>query len=173
MRHRRGAGYLLPLLLTGVAACVLAPASFAHGHVSVSIGWPGYVGWWYPPYYYGPYYGPYYPAPEYVPSQAAIDTDIHPEQAEVWLDGSYIGIADQFDGFPRYLVVPTGHHQIEFRLKGYRPLVVDVTARPGRLYGLDRWLREGASEAPPLPPPQAEPEPAPPETPREPGRNEY
>ena len=126
------------------AVSVSAPA-LAHTDVSVGIGWwPGYVGWWYPD-------GPYY-----VPDEAAVDTDIHPEDAEVWLDGAYVGFADQFDGFPRYLRIATGRHRLEFRLEGYRSLVIDFRARPGRLYALDRWLKEGKGPTEPVPAPPRE-----------------
>src|SRR5881409_1844489 len=84
------------------ALLMLLPASsaWAHPRTRVSVFffhdffWPSF--YYYPP----PYYGP-----TYIPEAAAIDTDIHPERAEIWLDGHYIGIADQFDGFPRYLKV--------------------------------------------------------------------
>jgi hypothetical protein len=140
---------LLPIaLIVLFSPAFLSSPAFAQGTVSVHVetGWPGWVGWWYPP----PPAGVY--GPEYVPADAAIDTDIHPEEAEVWLDGHYIGIADQFDGFPRYLRVAPGEHRLEFRLEGYRSLVVDLDARTGRLYGLDRWLRQGRGPEQPLPP---------------------
>ena len=127
----------LPLALGLLLMVFPASSGWAHGwgrpHVSVFFSWPWGYGTYYPPVYY-----PYYP----VPYSAKIDTDIHPEDAEVWLDGHYIGIADQYDGFPRYLTVSPGRHRLEFRLEGYRTLRIDLRARRGALYRLDRHLRE-------------------------------
>src|SRR5687768_2017964 len=98
-----------------------------HVHSGISVGFGfgypyyGYGGYYGRPYgyygYYGPgYYGPgygysgygYYGAPAYVDrgpgSDAAfLDTDVSPEKASVYLDGEYVGVADSFDGYPRYL----------------------------------------------------------------------
>jgi hypothetical protein len=86
-------------------------------------GWPGWYG--YPGY---PPYGPYYRARS---QWAVIKTDISPEEALVYLDGRYIGTADDFDGWPDNLYLGPGHYRIEFRLEGYQPVTKEVDARPG------------------------------------------
>jgi PEGA domain len=88
-------------------------------------GWPGYYG------YYG--YGPGYERQAYGPAEqwATIDTDISPEEAQVYLDGRYIGTADDFDGNPDYLYLKPGRYRIEFRLEGYETLTRQIEARPG------------------------------------------
>jgi hypothetical protein len=90
-------------------------------------GWPGYYG------YYGPgYYGGYGRSAYGPESQwAVIDTDISPEEAQVYLDGRYIGTADDFDGWPDYLYLKPGRYRIEFRLEGYETLTRQIEARPG------------------------------------------
>jgi hypothetical protein len=90
-------------------------------------GWPGWYG------YYGPGYGYYDGARVYGPSSryAVIDTDISPEEAQVYLDGRYIGTADDFDGNPDYLYLQPGRYRIEFRLEGYQTLTRQIEARPG------------------------------------------
>ena len=90
-------------------------------------GWPGYYG------YYGPGYGYGYEGRVYGPSSryAVIDTDISPEEAQVYLDGRYIGTADDFDGNPDYLYLQPGRYRIEFRLEGYQTLTRQIEARPG------------------------------------------
>ena len=97
------------------------------GRVFVGVGGWGW-GWWGWPGYYGPGYG-------YVYGQArqwaAIDTDISPEEARVYLDGRYIGTADDFDGNPDYLYLKRGHYRIEFRLDGFETVTKDIDARPG------------------------------------------
>jgi hypothetical protein len=107
-----------------------------------------YWGWgWGYPYYYGygsPYYGYYRrgyggsPSPDW----AAIDTDISPESAYVYLDGTYIGTADDFDGHPDFLYLKRGRYRIEFRLPGFEEKRIEIQARPGMTLRLDDDLRK-------------------------------
>ena len=39
---------------------------------------------------------------------AVVKTDVSPEEAQVFLDGKYIGTADDFDGMPDYLYLGAG-----------------------------------------------------------------
>ncbi|HVE65092.1 MAG TPA: PEGA domain-containing protein [Thermoanaerobaculia bacterium] len=96
-------------------------------------GW----GWGYSPYGYGPY-DPYYPYGGHygygrVVSRnwAVVDTDVSPERARVYLDGQYVGSADDFDGYPDYLYLRSGRYRLEFRLEGYESRTITVDARPG------------------------------------------
>jgi hypothetical protein len=93
-------------------------------------GW----GWGWSPYYYGAfYYGRGYGAGYGGgPSDwAVVDTDVSPEEARLYLDGRYIGIADDFDGYPDFLYLRPGQYKLEFRLEGYESQTVNVDARPG------------------------------------------
>jgi hypothetical protein len=105
----------------------------------------GFGPYWYDPYYYGYYgygYGPYY-GYGYGPyargygygyrdsNWAVVDTDVSPESARVYLDGQYVGTADDFDGYPDYLYLRRGHYRLEFRLEGFESRTIDVDARPG------------------------------------------
>jgi hypothetical protein len=140
------------ILLLGLALALLIPALPAgaapghggggrgggHGHfggrtrVFVGIGGGWGWGWWGWPGYYG-YYGPGYDGRAYGPTAewATIDTDISPEEAQVYLDGRYVGTADDFDGYPDYLFLKPGRYRIEFRLEGYETLTRQINARPG------------------------------------------
>ena len=72
---------------------------------------------------------------------AWIKTDVEPDEARVYLDGRYVGTADDYDGFPRMLRVSAGTHRLTFRLRGHFPYSVVVRAWPGRVVDIDRWLR--------------------------------
>lgn len=96
-------------------------------------GW-GYGPYWYDPFWYDPWYRPgygYYG--RYAPSRswAVVDTDVSPESARVYLDGEFIGTADDFDGYPDHLYLRRGRYRLEFRLDGYQPRTISVDARPG------------------------------------------
>jgi hypothetical protein len=104
----------------------------------------GYWGWGYPyyPYGYSPYgwgygYGSGYPVSR---EWAAVDLDVSPEDAEVYLDGKLIGLADDFDGYPDYLYLKRGRYRLEFRLQGFEPQSVEVNARSGRKFNIGNKL---------------------------------
>ncbi len=115
---------------------------------------PSFWGWgyWYDPFWYDPWYRPY---PGYYGyygygaeyggygrsrDWAIVDTDVSPERARVYLDGQYIGTADDFDGYPDYLYLRPGHYRLEFRLDGFQTRTIEVDARPGVKIDVDDKL---------------------------------
>jgi hypothetical protein len=92
------------------------------------------------------------------PAWSLVDTDVSPEESRVYLDGVYIGIADDFDGYPDYLYLRKGHYRLEFRLEGYETKLVELDARPGAKFDIGEKLSKipgakqyGSYETPPLP----------------------
>ncbi len=71
-----------------------------------------------------------------------MDTDVSPDSARVYLDGRYIGVADDFDGFPDYLYLRRGHYRLEFQLEGYETKVVELDARPNTMANIDDKLHK-------------------------------
>ena len=63
---------------------------------------------------------------------ARVDTDVSPEAAEVFLDGTYIGAADDFDGLPGFLYLEPGRYRLEFRHPSYETLVKELQVRRGQ-----------------------------------------
>lgn len=55
-----------------------------------------------------------------------------PHDAQVYVDGYYAGIANDFDGILQHLELTPGPHQIEIRANGFAPVVFDVRAESGR-----------------------------------------
>lgn len=111
-------------------------------------GWGYGWGWGFGPYgvygYDGPY--AYYGAQRYAYGNnsdwTVVDTDVSPEEARVFLDGRYIGLADDFDGHPDYLYLRSGSYSLEFRLEGYESATVSVNAKPGAKVNLNNKLRK-------------------------------
>lgn len=103
--------------------------------------------WYYHPYaygafglgyfYYDPYWGWGYPgyaypsAGYYAPDTGSLRVKVKPTHAEVLADGYYVGLVDDFDGLFQRLKLPPGHHRIEVRANGYRPLAFDVRVIAG------------------------------------------
>ncbi len=52
--------------------------------------------------------------------------------AEVYVDGYYAGIVDDFDGIWQQLRLDDGGYRIEIRKPGFETLVFDVRVQPGR-----------------------------------------
>src|SRR5512136_291485 len=81
---------------------------YPYGYWGVNVGWGwgpygGWGGWWGPGWGWGPYWGygapvVYQAVPEggAAPALAVVDTDVEPEHARVLLDGTLIGVADDF-----------------------------------------------------------------------------
>jgi len=171
------------LLISSVLAC-LAVAAFAtasdaqvfRGRVRSRVV---VVGGFYAPFWVEPWYGldyqwglypPYYPYyRRYLAPEASVKFDVKPNKAEVYIDGYYAGVVDDFDGAFQRLHVQPGEHEIELYLEGYRTvrqkayLTADNTFKVK--YNMERL---GAGEQPeprpePInPPPQTGQPPMPP-----------
>lgn len=101
------------------------------------------------PYGYGPLaygYGGYgygYPAAyqDPVPSYGSVRiTDVR-RKADVYVDGYYAGVVDDFDGVFQRLKLEPGTHSIEVRVAGAESRTFDVTVQRGRTVTLRAELR--------------------------------
>ncbi|MCM3877460.1 MAG: PEGA domain-containing protein [Thermoanaerobaculia bacterium] len=72
---------------------------------------------------------------------AIVKTDVSPEEAQVFLDGKYIGTADDFDGRPDTLYLGPGKYHIEFRLPGYQTFATDLDVSRGQRVRFDQKLK--------------------------------
>jgi hypothetical protein len=61
--------------------------------------------------------------------------------AEVYVDGYYAGIVDDFDGTFQRLSLEEGPHQVELRAPGFPPLTYDVNVQPGRTVSIHANVR--------------------------------
>src|SRR5258708_1182526 len=62
-----------------------------------------------------PYLDPYFPAMIYADS-SALQMDVHPKQARIFVDRYYVGIVDDF----HRLSLPLGPHEITLKLDGFK-----------------------------------------------------
>ena len=114
---------------------------FAFG-VNIGFGYPYYGYYGYPAYGYS--YGGYYPygwgsygyAPPVggyaVAATGGIRIQGAPRNAQVFVDGSYAGVVDDFDGTFQRLSLEPGAHTIEIRAPGLAPMAYDVNVQPGQ-----------------------------------------
>jgi hypothetical protein len=78
----------------------------------------------------------------------ALDLDIKPSRARVFLNGQPIGKADDFDGWPRYLWLPAGTYDLVFSLDGYQTIGRRMTVHRALVVDMDDHLRPGPSVRP-------------------------
>src|SRR6185295_2175744 len=95
-------------------------------------GYGGYYGG-----YYDPWYGGYPAYPQGGGSDYTANDDegklrlkLKPRDAEVYVDGYYAGVVDDFDGIFQRLHLDSGPHRIEVRAQGYEPLTFEVRITP-------------------------------------------
>jgi hypothetical protein len=99
-----------------------------------SFGYPyyGYYGYPYGGYPYG-YYG--YPYGGYVatgPAYGGVRIEGAPRSAQVYADGYYVGVVDDFDGVFQHVDLTPGAHRIEIRTPNAPPISFDVRVQPGQ-----------------------------------------
>jgi len=90
------------------------PSSYAYG--SDSSWWP----------YFG--YGATFPFDDFGDG-GSLRLQVEPKNAQVYVDGYYAGIVDDFDGHFQHLNLSSRPHHVEIRAQGYQPLFFDVVIR--------------------------------------------
>ena len=126
-----GGGYYYPGYYPGYY-----PWGYGGIGFGVYYGWndPWFYGSWYgAPYYGGGYYGGGYYGGGYGGGYyGAVRLKVKPNQAEVLVDGYYVGIVDEFDNPFQQLQLESGPHRIEVREDGYEPVTFEVRIVPGK-----------------------------------------
>jgi hypothetical protein len=64
--------------------------------------------------------------------RGGLQLDVQPWRAEVYVDGAYVGLVEDFTGYYRPLELIPGPHAITIVATDYDPLFFDVVAAPGR-----------------------------------------
>jgi hypothetical protein len=112
--------------------------------------YPYGYGWGYP---YSYPYGPYDYSSEIT---GDVKTDVTPKQAEVYVDGYYAGVADDFDGAFQRLHTSPGGHAVTLHLDGYRTITRSVYVQPDGTYKLKVTMEKLAPGEVAAPVPQIE-----------------
>ena len=94
-------------------------------------GYPSYGSYGYGAYGYGlPPAGYVTAVPGY--AYGGVRIQGAPEDAQVFADGYYVGVVDDFDGAFQHLNLQAGPHRIEIRDPRYPPIAFDVNVQPGQ-----------------------------------------
>jgi hypothetical protein len=130
--------------------------------------YPALYAGWYPYYaaygqygYPGPYQYPYRYGGAYY-SWSSAHLEMKPKEAQVYVDGYFVGVVDQFDGVFQRLDVPAGEHELSVYLPGFHTWSERALFRPGQNVTFKGTLEPMPAGAPPEPRPQPSPNAAPP-----------
>jgi hypothetical protein len=125
--------------------------------------WPYYYGGFYDPFFWGqyryppPYYGRYYD------DTGSARLQVSPRNAQVYVDGYFVGVVDNFDGSLQRLNVDAGEHELQFHLEGYRSFSMKVLFVRGRTVKITHTMEPlGPGETQSVPPKPIETERTPP-----------
>ena len=113
-------------------------------------GFGPYWGWgWglYPPAYYGPPGGV---DMNYamMAGFGAVELNVKPNRADVWVDGKYVGEARDLDGYPSYLWLADGEHKLAVYKGGYRTFEEEIGVQRGMKTAIKIRLEPGDSAPP-------------------------
>jgi hypothetical protein len=120
------------------------PFYYGYGYRYSNFWMPGYgfgLGYFgYDPFLFGGYYDPYagaygqasggYGASQYK-GVGSLRLKVKPANAQVYIDGYYVGLIDAFDGMFQKLEIEAGSHRVEVRAEGFEPVQFDVMVTPG------------------------------------------
>ena len=110
-------------------------------------GWGPYWGW-------GPYSPGFYPQGGVDMNAAmmagfgAVELNVKPNRADVWVDGRYVGEARDLDGYPTYLWLADGPHRLAVHKGGFLVFDEEIDVRRGMRTEIKLKLQPGDSPAP-------------------------
>ena len=146
---------LMPAFL--MAAALLLPSSASAQHrgprvsaqATVVVGTPYY----YRPYWYDPWYPYWYPSPYYYgagyyDNSSSLRLQVTPRQAEVFIDGYFAGVVDDFDGTFQRLQLEPGEHELQLFLPGYRAINQRIYLQPRSTFRVKHALEPLAAGDP-------------------------
>ena len=116
----------------------------------------GSYGWGYPGYWGG--FG-YYRHYDYNDRLGAARLQVTPRETEVFVDGYFAGVVDDFDGFSQRLRLEPGEHEVTLFLDGHRPLTRKMRFTVGQTFKIQHEMEPIApgDPAPERPIPVARP----------------
>ena len=130
--------------------------AYPYNSFAFSVGF----GWGYPSYGYGAYGYPYYGYPYAYPyyggfydPSSSVRLQVTPREAEVYVDGYFAGMVDNFDGTFQRLRVAPGDHEIQLFMPGHRSFSQKVYLQPGGSFNVRHMMEPlGAGEPEPTRP---------------------
>ena len=93
----------------------------------------------------------------YAFDEASLRIQVTPREAQVYVDGYYVGMVDSFDGTFQRLHLSPGEHVIEIFLEGHRTIREPMLFRPREGYQLKRGMEPVTAGDPAVERPRPDP----------------
>ena len=162
-----GAGHPGPGPSHGPSRGPVYGSAHVGGYYGYGYGYYGYpywgFGWGYP--FYGPWGYPYwgggygYGYPYYDPSPE-IRLEVKPKEAQVYVDGYYAGVVDDFDGTFQRLRLRPGTHELVLYFQGFHTVQQNIHVGSGQDLKIKFQMQPLAAGETNEPPPQPKAAPA-------------
>ena len=78
----------------------------------------------------------------------AVELNVKPNRADVWVDGKYVGEARDLDGYPSYLWLADGAHRVAVYKGGYKTFDEEIAVQRGMKTQVKLRLEPGDSPPP-------------------------
>ena len=105
-------------------------------------GWGGYA-----PGFYEPEGGVSMGA-AMVAGMGAVELNVKPNRADVWVDGKYVGEARDLDGYPSYLWLAEGEHRVAVHKGGFQVFDEPINVQRGMKTQIKLKMQPGDSPPP-------------------------
>ena len=166
-RRAAAAALALALFTLGASREAAAQHRGGGGHGRVVVYGGGFYGGWNPwfgfgygwgPWGWGGAYYPGYPAGgvdmnyAMMSGMGAVELNVKPNRADVWVDGRYVGEARDLDGYPTYLWLQDGGHRLQVYKGGFKVFDDQIDVRRGMRSEIKLKLEPGESQPPGLKP---------------------
>ncbi len=115
-------------------------AAFGFGYNNYYAPYTGY-GYYGPDPYFGYGGSNYYSSKPSTFETGGVRLKVRPRDAQVFVDGAYAGVVNDFDGVFQELQLSQGAHKIEVRMPGFESAFFDVYVQPGRTIDLREDLK--------------------------------
>ena len=99
---------------------------------------------------YGVYPTPSYQVRHVATDLGGLDLNVKPKKAAVYVDGEYVGLAKEFDGYPGYLWLRKGVYRVTLFMPGYKTLTHSFEIRSGEVFNVRIRLEPGEATPPEL-----------------------
>lgn len=140
-KNRRISVAALSLFVGLAGGLHAAPAAATWGgwHVGHRVSW----GWgWGEPWGYTVVY------PMADRTHGALDLDVSPERAQIFIDGELVGEADDYDGFPDYLWLERGTYDVVIFHPGYQTIARQISIYAGQVIDVEDRMTPGQETRP-------------------------
>jgi hypothetical protein len=83
-----------------------------------------------------------------VAGMGAVELNVKPNRADVWVDGKYVGEARDLDGYPSYLWLAEGEHRVAVHKGGFLLFDEPINVQRGMKTQVKLKMQPGESSAP-------------------------